>query len=201
MWLVATMTKRPKIQPQDKYVLRLPDGLRDRIKAYADRRGTSMNYEIVRVLERQWPEQWPFAERLQYLSECMAILSAGRSDPRVDDLVRAFKETVEGVVSGRVTGVESETREAVQKMWETFSERMSEEERETAISEYDEEEAKTIELIGRPEKYAVPPFERKELGNYTDEEMKIFMQGYEAALKRQSQGKLDHDDDLNPFKE
>lgn len=185
----------------DQYMLRLPGGLRDRIKAYSERQGTSINSEIVRVLQREWPEQWPFAERLQYLSECMSVLAAGRTDPRVDDLVRAFKETVEGVVSGRVTGVDNETREAVQKMWETFSERMSEEERGSETTDFDEEEARTIELIGRPEKYVIPPPQRKELGNYTEEELKIFMKGYEAALQRQSAGKVDLDDDLMPFKE
>jgi len=49
------MTKKPT-QTQDKYVLRLPDGLRDRIKVYAQRHGRSMNTEIVRVLEEAFPE-------------------------------------------------------------------------------------------------------------------------------------------------
>ncbi len=39
----------------DKFMLRLPDGLRDRIKAFAESRGRSMNAEIVRVLERAFP--------------------------------------------------------------------------------------------------------------------------------------------------
>lgn len=42
-------------QPQDKYVVRLPDGLRGRIKAHAERSGRSMNTEIVRVLEEAFP--------------------------------------------------------------------------------------------------------------------------------------------------
>jgi hypothetical protein len=40
------MTKEP-IQPQDKYVLRLPDGMRDRIKAAAEKNNRSMNAEII----------------------------------------------------------------------------------------------------------------------------------------------------------
>ncbi|MBZ0124099.1 MAG: Arc family DNA-binding protein [Roseovarius sp.] len=43
-------------QKQDKFVLRLPEGLRDRIKAAAERNGRSMNAEIVQLLERQYPE-------------------------------------------------------------------------------------------------------------------------------------------------
>lgn len=38
-----------------QYMLRLPEGLRDRIKAAADRQGRTMNAEIVRVLERDYP--------------------------------------------------------------------------------------------------------------------------------------------------
>ncbi|WP_156384891.1 Arc family DNA-binding protein [Rhizobium sp. Leaf453] len=45
------MPEKKVIQPQDKYVLRLPDGLRARIKAAADASGRSMNSEIVRLLE------------------------------------------------------------------------------------------------------------------------------------------------------
>lgn len=37
-------------QNQDKYVLRLPDGMRDRIKAAAARNDRSMNAEIVHAL-------------------------------------------------------------------------------------------------------------------------------------------------------
>ncbi len=40
---------------QDKFMLRLPEGLRDRIKAKADENGRSMNAEIVQLLEREYP--------------------------------------------------------------------------------------------------------------------------------------------------
>ncbi|MCT4333780.1 Arc family DNA-binding protein [Paracoccus sp. YLB-12] len=36
-------------------MLRLPDGLRERIKAKADDNGRSMNAEIVQLLEREYP--------------------------------------------------------------------------------------------------------------------------------------------------
>jgi hypothetical protein len=37
---------------QDQFVLRFPEGLRERIKAIADRNGRSMNAEIIMRLER-----------------------------------------------------------------------------------------------------------------------------------------------------
>lgn len=48
------MTDR-KPQDQDKFVLRLPDGMRDRIKAAAEANNRSMNAEIVATLEEQYP--------------------------------------------------------------------------------------------------------------------------------------------------
>jgi hypothetical protein len=44
------MTVKP-FQPQEKYVVRMPDGLRDRIRAAADANNRSMNAEIVHRLE------------------------------------------------------------------------------------------------------------------------------------------------------
>lgn len=39
----------------DKVIIRLPDGMRDRIKAAADANGRSMNSEIVATLEDKYP--------------------------------------------------------------------------------------------------------------------------------------------------
>lgn len=39
----------------DKFALRMPDGLRERIKAASTKRGISMNGLIVEVLEREFP--------------------------------------------------------------------------------------------------------------------------------------------------
>lgn len=40
---------------QDKFVLRMPAGMRDRIKAAAERRNRSMNAEIIATLEEAYP--------------------------------------------------------------------------------------------------------------------------------------------------
>lgn len=52
------MTKKPH-QSQDKYVLRLPDGMRDRLKEAAEANNRTLNSEIViRLLEsmKTWPK-------------------------------------------------------------------------------------------------------------------------------------------------
>ena len=48
------MTDAPS-QSQDKFIVRLPDGMRDRIKATADANKRSMNAEIVATLEEKYP--------------------------------------------------------------------------------------------------------------------------------------------------
>jgi len=142
----------------DQYMLRFPDGLRDRIKAYAERRGTSINSEIVRVLEREFPQQWSVDDRLEELARMLEVLSAGTSDPRIEDFVTKFEETVNGIVSGRVTGVDAETRESVKELWRSYKMRASEEAHEAEKDgDYTEEELEAYELTGNFEKYAMPP--------------------------------------------
>lgn len=46
----------------DQFPLRLPDGMRDRIKAAASDNGRSMNSEIVAALEEKYPERDPLQE-------------------------------------------------------------------------------------------------------------------------------------------
>jgi hypothetical protein len=41
---------------QDKFIIRMPNGLRDRIKKKADDNNRSMNAEIVQLLDREYPE-------------------------------------------------------------------------------------------------------------------------------------------------
>ena len=51
----------------EQFVLRLPDGMRDKIKAAAEVNGRSMNSEIVATLEDAYPEVDPEAEILDLL--------------------------------------------------------------------------------------------------------------------------------------
>ncbi|WP_370275112.1 Arc family DNA-binding protein [Pararhodobacter marinus] len=49
----------PTGRESDKFMLRLPDGMRERIKSAADANGRSMNAEIVATLEEKFPEPSP----------------------------------------------------------------------------------------------------------------------------------------------
>lgn len=54
-------------QFKDRYMLRLPDGMRDRIKSAAEANNRSMNAEIVATLDSVYPE--PVRSRVQVLLE------------------------------------------------------------------------------------------------------------------------------------
>ncbi|KIN72556.1 Arc family DNA-binding protein [Sulfitobacter guttiformis] len=63
-------------QLSDKFMLRLPDGMRDRIKATADANNRSMNAEIISTLEKEYPDN--FHEKIledTLLNLSLAILS------------------------------------------------------------------------------------------------------------------------------
>lgn len=53
-------TKYPS-QTAERFQIRMPDGLRDRIRAAAERNGRSMNTEIIATLELMYPDKTEIA--------------------------------------------------------------------------------------------------------------------------------------------
>ncbi|PSS67071.1 hypothetical protein C6558_03395 [Ensifer sp. NM-2] len=180
---------------QDQFMVRLPNGMRDRMKTEADQNGRSMNAEIVsrlersfkalpfipddlleriavyaqrqgrtapeeilRLLEREYPKQWDIADRMEHLSNLLAIMTSGAADSKIDQFVKEMQETVEGVVNGRVKGIEPTVREEVRSLWHSYRERLSEIEYDHQKSQHllDEEELRMQELTGGTEKLADP---------------------------------------------
>lgn len=79
----------------DRYMLRMPDGLRDRIKAAAEASGRSMNSEIVRVLEEQFPPVLDRADPvLELLDSAIAKLEAQSPEPGSlkDHTLQSYRE-------------------------------------------------------------------------------------------------------------
>lgn len=78
-------------------MLRLPDGMRERIKAAAERNGRSMNSEIVTTLEAAYPEP-EFDVESTTMTEWLAYVDAARDAGErrnrmheVNDLLRNSK--------------------------------------------------------------------------------------------------------------
>lgn len=92
----------------ERFQLRLPPGLRDRIKAYAERHGRSMNTEIVRILEREFPEPWSLERRIAHLISVVQVLKGGANNENVGRLVDELEETIQRMADGHVKGVDPE---------------------------------------------------------------------------------------------
>lgn len=144
-----------KRSKSDQFLLRLPPGLRDRIKAYAERHGRSMNEEIVRLLEREFPEPWPLAVQIQSLVSLSNALKEAINHDDLNKLGDTLLKTVEGVASGRVLGVDDETRERVAEWLEEWQAEFDEAHRDEYVASLDEEEEATASRVGKTAKFVV----------------------------------------------
>jgi len=107
------MTDR-KPQDQDKFVVRLPSGLRERIKELADRNSRSMNAEIVAVLEEKYPIPKP--EKASDPAAKILYWLAGRirrRNPKSGSLRAIQAATYEGIATdleARMKAIERTTK-------------------------------------------------------------------------------------------
>ncbi|MCX5579440.1 Arc family DNA-binding protein [Kaistia terrae] len=142
----------------ERFQLRLPPGLRDRIKAYAEQHGRSMNTEIVRVLENEYPEPWSVESRISELSKLLEVLKGGASNEVIDRFATEVEETINGIVIGRMKGLSAAEKEAIRDRFDTLHE-----ERADSAGEYDpvldEEEQKAYGLTYRTAKFVGDPKE------------------------------------------
>lgn len=137
-----------------RLTLRLPLGLRDRIKAYAKRQGRSINGEIVKALEREFPEPWSIEDKIAELLALTRVIKTGVNDSRVDKLAYEFEDTIKGMISGRVKGLDEITIKRVHILWEEYNEKKLEDWRD--LNELDEEEERQMSISGTTAKHADP---------------------------------------------
>jgi len=135
----------------------LPEDLIDRIKVYAKRHNRTVTDEVLRLLEREYPQQWNVDDRMEYLGTLLAVLQGGTSDTRINQFIIDVRDTVEGVIGGRVVGVSDKARAEIETMWTQWKERLAEEEYERQVdNDLDEEEARMLDLVGTTEKLPEP---------------------------------------------
>lgn len=78
----------PTGRESDKFMLRLPEGMRDRIRAEGDKNGRSMNAEIVQVLERAYPAPLLRNVTDPGATHLLALAAKIRNHPGLDALQR-----------------------------------------------------------------------------------------------------------------
>lgn len=95
MLAICRMSESPfPSQNQDKFIVRLPDGMRDRIKAAAEAANRSMNAEIVMTLEEKYPAPPEFSDEVRSVEiyaevfKLMKRISQATSDEERKELLQ-----------------------------------------------------------------------------------------------------------------
>lgn len=168
-------------------MLRLPDGLRERIKAYADLQGRSMNAEIVRVLEVEFPEPDGIEDRIQAILGLTRVLQAGaKREDDLDRLVAELISTVREISDGTVQGVDDATRENISRQLARWEEENAENQYYQNTEGLDQIEIDALAAGLTKAKYPMDPAWRRRVlreRGMTDDEFEIYKEGYEAGLK------------------
>jgi hypothetical protein len=92
------MAKKTLVREYDKFMLRLPPGMRERIKAKSERAGMSMNEAIVWVLEKEFPAKITFDERVEELANLVSMLKDSKNpDEGVENLIAEIQATLDQI--------------------------------------------------------------------------------------------------------
>lgn len=92
----------PTNRESDKFIVRLPDGMRDRIKAAADANNRSMNAEIVATLRDAYPEP-DLDEATKEILEKFYALPKEAQEKFLNEYIRMFPE--QDIEDGMIPGV------------------------------------------------------------------------------------------------
>jgi hypothetical protein len=115
------VAKKTLVKDQDQFLVRLPDGMRERIKAKADRAGMSMNEAVVWCLEQHFPAPMTFEQKIDELVEMVALLKGDNSEVGIDRLIDEIDTTL-SQISGKTLPTRPEFRAAVTDRYEQYQE-------------------------------------------------------------------------------
>jgi hypothetical protein len=114
--------KRRPVRQQEKIVIRLPDGMRERIQASAKRHDVSTNEEIVNILVRFFPPPATLTDEIYEVGRIMEVLRKGADAPKLAALRDSIDDLVRGIVKGRVGAVPDEVRQGLMNALEYYDE-------------------------------------------------------------------------------
>jgi hypothetical protein len=123
---------------QDKFIVRLPEGMRERIKSKADRANMSMNEAIVWCLEQYFPAPTTITDKLNELVEMVAILKGDDTYQAVDQLVAEVHDAIVALRDKRVTAP-VDFRDAVMDRYARWQEEEAERQRDRHENPFSDE--------------------------------------------------------------
>ncbi|MDX0261548.1 Arc family DNA-binding protein [Sinorhizobium meliloti] len=97
------MTKKARVRDYDQFIVRLPPGMRERIKSKAERAGMSMNEAIVWCLEEYFPAPATLEERIEGLAAAVADLKQGNPlEEQIDGIVDLIDKTLRDIAAEKI---------------------------------------------------------------------------------------------------
>lgn len=180
----------------DQFLLRFPPGLRERVKWYADQKGRSLNEQIIRLLEREFPEPQTFEATIANIRGMIRMLEKGFDQGSVGVLENELREALRGISAGRIYDFPDAAYEDISKAIEAWDEAVRENEQDDVHMDMDDEELDNLAETGSTAKIVFvgePLPKRRRLGNLSEEEFEAYKLGYEAGIAARHEP-VSHDD-------
>ncbi len=100
--------KKELVRNQEQFLVRLPEGMRERIKSKADRAGMSMNEAIVWCLEQYFPAPATLEDRIRSLVLSVAALKRGNDlETQIDEIVDEIDTTLREIADHKIPASQS----------------------------------------------------------------------------------------------
>lgn len=131
------VNKKELVRNQEQFLVRLPAGMRDRIKAKADRAGMSMNEAIVWCLDQYFPEPKSLEAKIDELVEMVALLKGDDTNKAVGDLTAEIHNTLNDL-SGKGVSAPVDFKKAVNERFMQWQEWEAENQRDLHENPFDD---------------------------------------------------------------
>ena len=93
----------------ERFQVRMPAGLRDRIAEAAKQNGRSMNAEILAVLEQRFPAPQPHEELLKTIEDALTLANSSGNSAEFVAILNQFKQTLEALDEETITAISPRT--------------------------------------------------------------------------------------------
>ncbi|WP_281930907.1 Arc family DNA-binding protein [Roseibium album] len=137
--------KKERAKDLDKVILRLPDGMRDRLKKLAAKNKMSMNELVVQVLENQFPWQHTLSNRINELANIVADFRNCVDADEVDYLSQQIYEFLVDIRDGKIPIEDKDAFDRVAEVVERWDHKWGSEVAMNQLPDYEAGEAAELQ--------------------------------------------------------
>jgi hypothetical protein len=129
----------------------MPRELQERIRRYAERHQRSLDGEVMRVLEREFPAPLSLERRVEDLIGLIEVMRGqGSPEAVIDRLNDELYELVKGIAVGQVKGLADDYRGHVRDKLQGWEREQMGNQQDRYMEEMDQEELDSMWLRGDP---------------------------------------------------